>query len=96
MEESKKKINPLKDYWPQLTAIFFAGLFLGSNVNSLETVWTEISATEREHAHDVDVLNDEDDGVRADFVRADECNKEIAKLEDEVLYWKLKYELNKE
>ena len=79
-------------FWPQLTAIIIVSVGFGRYLNSLDTVWTEMGAVEKEHDNDVQVLNTEDDGVRADFERADDCNREVARLENEVMYWKLKYE----
>jgi len=89
--ESKHK-NPLIQYWPQLTAGALFIFTLGVNFNNLKGVATQIIGIEKEHEHDVKYLNEEDDGVRADYERADDCNKEVARLENEVLYWKLKYE----
>ena len=93
-QEKPRRVNLIKEYWPQLTAALLIAFAAGTNVNSLESFATKILGMEREHKGDVSYLNEEDDGVRSDFVRADECNREIAKLENEVLYWKIKYEMS--
>lgn len=92
-EGNKEEKSPVIKYWPQLLILCIVCISVGANMNSLDSIFTRLKSVESEHTHDVEYLNEEDNGVRGDFEAADECGKEIAKLENEVLYWKIKYEM---
>ena len=92
METKKEEKSPVIRYWPQLLILCIVCIGIGESINKDEGFINKIFGIEKEHEHDVEYLNGEDDGVRADFERADDCNAEIARLQNEVLYWKLKYE----
>ena len=90
--ENKEK-SPVLKYWPQLLILVVVSISVGKSINSQDWLVGKVSAVEHDHEDDVNYLNEEDNGVRGDFESADACNKEIAQLQNEILYWKLKFEL---
>ena len=91
MEQKEK--SPVIRFWPQLLLYGLVCIGIGESLNRDEGFLNRMNKVEEEHIHDVEYLNEEDNGVRGDFNAADACNKEIAELQNQVLYWKLKYEL---
>ena len=91
-EAHKNEKSWIIKYWPQLLVFGVVMLSIGANLNNLEGIITQLAGVEREHQHDVEYLNEEDDGVRSDFERADQCDTKIAEKDNEILYWKIKYE----
>lgn len=100
MEENKGFISK---YWQQL---FAAGLGvaafvrLETNHSNLATSVEDMASAMQMHAEiekerlekQAARLDEEDDGVKGDMIELAKANKEIANLENQVLYWKIKAE----
>lgn len=82
MNEVKKKFSVLRDYWPQLTFAVAALLFFGRMYSDFGTLKVELLESQRlqqtqwkafndKIEKTIAILNDEDDGVRGDFMVGD-------------------------
>jgi len=108
MDDEVVKIGFIRQYWPQLTGILTAVVFLSIVYSQFRTLQQEFddaqrAAQERNAAliqrieKAIEILNDEDDGVRGDFGAADEAQAKLEEMRErattaEIKVWVLERE----
>jgi hypothetical protein len=86
-----KKVNLLKEYWPQITAFTMLVFILGGNFYAFQNIQDKIEEQQKRQAQAnekfaqtlkqvTEYLNGEDDGVRGDFGVGDQNIKEYEDL----------------
>lgn len=100
-DNSTVKIGFIRQYWPQLTGILGALIFLTLVYGQFRTLQQEFvdfqRATQERNAaliarieKAIDILNDEDDGVRGDFEAADAAQDKLEEMRDRATQAELK------
>ena len=101
MDNSTIKIGFIRQYWPQLTGLLSAVIFLSIVYSQFRTLQQEFTdsqraAEERNAAliqrieKAIEILNDEDDGVRGDFEAADAAQDKLEHMRERATTAELK------
>jgi len=108
MDQETIKIGFIRQYWPQLTGLMGGIIFLSIVYSQFRTLQQEFLDNQRQQQERyeailqriekaIEILNDEDDGVRGDFGAADEAQAKLEEMRErattaEIKVWVLEKE----